>query len=197
MGRFAGFAVALLLASCATPAAPPEPTGGPVAETDREYDYDVLIRGGTVYDGSGGAPYVADIAVEDGRISAVYPRLKGDARVEIDARGKAVAPGFINMLSWATDNLLVDGRGLSDLKQGVTLEVMGEGSSMGPLTEEMKRLGTQRQGDIKYDIDWTTLDEYLRRLERQGVAPNVASMVGATTTTPWLASSATDAGAAR
>ena len=86
MGRFAGFAVALLLASCATPAAPPEPTGGPVAETDGdEYDYDVLIRGGTVYDGSGGAPYVADIAVEDGRISAVYPRLKGDARVEIDA----------------------------------------------------------------------------------------------------------------
>lgn len=182
MGRFGAVAAACLLVSCATPAPAPQPGEAPVARTDtRDYDYDVLIKGGTVYDGSGGQPFVADIAVEGDRITAVYPRLKGDARVEIDARGKAVAPGFINMLSWATDNLLVDGRGLSDLRQGVTLEVMGEGSSMGPLSDEMKRLGLSRQGDIKYDIDWTTLDEYLRRLERQGVAPNVASMVGATT----------------
>lgn len=183
MARFAGVFAALFLAACATP-----PAAGPL-EASREAaaidygdgDYDILIRGGTIYDGSGGAPYVADIGVKDGRIAAVYPKLKGDAGVEIDARGKAVSPGFINMLSWATDNLLVDGRGLSDLKQGVTLEVMGEGSSMGPLNDEMKRLGLTRQGDIKYAIDWTTLDEYLSRLERQGVAMNVASMVGATT----------------
>lgn len=184
MVRGIGIVAALFLAGCAT-ATPPaaeeaQPVQEPVADGG-DHDFDILIRGGTIYDGSGGQPYVADVGVKDGRISAVYPKLKGDAGVVIEARGKAVSPGFINMLSWATDNLLVDGRGLSDLKQGVTLEVMGEGSSMGPLSEAMKALELTRQGDIKYDIDWTTLDEYLRRLERQGVSLNVASMVGATT----------------
>jgi len=176
MRRFSGLAVAMLLAACATPAiqAPPEAVAA-------AFDHDIIIRGGTIYDGSGGRPYVADIAVQGERISAVYPTVEGSARIEIDARGKAVSPGFINMLSWATDNLLVDGRGLSDLRQGVTLEVMGEGASMGPLTDEMKARDLKAQGDLRYDIDWTTLDEYLRRLQRQGVSPNVASFVGAGT----------------
>ncbi|HYG26151.1 MAG TPA: D-aminoacylase [Caulobacteraceae bacterium] len=177
---------ALFLAGCASaPAEAPREAAraeGMAAAIDYgEGDYDILIRGGTIYDGSGGAPYVADLGIKDGRISAVYPRLDGEAGVEIDARGKAVAPGFINMLSWATDNLLVDGRGLSDLKQGVTLEVMGEGASMGPLTDEMKARTLKAQGDLRFDIDWTSLDEYLRRLERQGVSLNVASFVGAST----------------
>jgi N-acyl-D-amino-acid deacylase len=183
MARTVGILAALLLASCATPVpTPPDKieVGAPVTDTGT-YDHDIIIRRGTIYDGSGGAPFVADIAVDGDRISAIYPKLTGSARVEIDARGKAVAPGFINMLSWATDNLLVDGRGLSDLKQGVTLEVMGEGSSMGPLSDAMKERELKRQGDIRYDIDWTTLDEYLQRLERQGVSPNVASFVGAST----------------
>lgn len=180
MKRLALSVCALALASCATPA----PVSGPAAEApapQEAFDYDIVIRGGTIYDGSGGDPFRADIGVRGGRIEAVYPKVDGTARTVIDARGKAVAPGFVNMLSWATESLLVDGRALSDLKQGVTLEVMGEGSSMGPLTEAMRALETERQGDIKYDIDWTTLDEYLRRLERQGVSPNVASFVGATT----------------
>ncbi len=183
-----GAAALALAASCATPAPePPEAVDADPADTvEAAYGYDVLIKGGTVYDGSGGAPYVADIGVKDQRIVAVYPKLKGDARETIDARGKAVAPGFINMLSWATDNLLADGRGLSDLKQGVTLEVMGEGASMGPYTEAMKAREAAHQGDLKYEIDWTTLDEYLRRLERQGVAPNVASMVGAATVREYV-----------
>ena len=106
---------------------------------------------------------------------------RGAARREIDARGLAVAPGFINMLSWATESLIQDGRGQSDIRQGVTLEVMGEGWSMGPLNPEMKRLAVERQGDIRYPIAWTTLGEYLEHLERRGVAPNVASFVGAAT----------------
>ncbi|HEX6860548.1 MAG TPA: D-aminoacylase [Caulobacteraceae bacterium] len=189
MVRGIGVIAALLLAGCATPApvSPPEQTVEAARAPDfGDHEFDILIRGGTVYDGSGRAPYVADIGVKDGLISAVYPKLKGDAAVVIDARGKAVSPGFINMLSWATDNLLVDGRGLSDLKQGVTLEVMGEGGSMGPYTDAMKARELTRQGDLKYDIDWTTLDEYLRRLERQGVSLNVASMVGAGTVREYV-----------
>src|SRR6187549_3608169 len=103
MGRFGAVAAACLLVSCATPAPTPQTDETPAAAVDTgEYDYDVLIKGGTIYDGSGGEPFVADIAVAGDRITAIYPKLKGDARVEIDARGKAVAPGFINMLSWAT-----------------------------------------------------------------------------------------------
>jgi len=143
--------------------------------------YDVLIAQGTIYDGSGSAPFVGDVAIKGDRIVYVGPRAPGSAAKLVDASGKAVSPGFINMLSWATESLLVDGRGQSDLRQGVTLEVMGEGDSMGPLTPKMKRLAEQRQIDIHYRIDWTTLGQYLEKLEKQGISPNVTSFVGATT----------------
>ncbi|SNS77994.1 N-acyl-D-amino-acid deacylase family protein [Sphingopyxis indica] len=143
---------------------------------------DVLIRGGSIYDGSGGDPYVGDVLIKGDRIVAVTHGASG-ARAEtiVDAKGLAVAPGFINMLSWATESLLLDGRGMSDIKQGVTLEVMGEGWSMGPMTPAMKALAIQRQGDFKYDIPWTTLGNYLDYLTEKGISPNVASFVGAGT----------------
>ena len=142
--------------------------------------YDVVIKSGRIYDGSGGSSYVADVAIEDDRIAAIG-RLETDADLVIDAEGLAVAPGFINMLSWATDSLIEDGRSQSDIRQGVTLEVMGEGFSMGPLNEMMKRDMLESQGDIKFDVEWTTLGEYLEYLERKGVSTNVASFVGAAT----------------
>src|SRR3954447_4174626 len=143
--------------------------------------YSVLIRGGTIYDGSGSAPYIGDVAMKGDKIVYVGPHAPGRAGRVVDAKGKAVSPGFINMLSWATESLIADGRGLSDTRQGVTLEVFGEGDSMGPLTPEMKRLALKREGDIKYPIRWTTLAQYLEYLQRKGVTPNVASFVGATT----------------
>lgn len=143
--------------------------------------YDILIRNAQIYDGSGQAPFQGEVAIAEDRIAYVGPKAPESARTVIDAGGKAVSPGFINMLSWATDSLIADPRGLSDLKQGVTLEVMGEGSSMGPLSPEMKRLETQRMGDIKYEIAWTSLDEYLSWLAKRGTALNVASFVGAAT----------------
>jgi len=143
--------------------------------------YDLLIRGGDIYDGSGSAPVRGDVGVKADRIVCVGSCVPGAAARTVDAKGKAVAPGFINMLSWSTDSLIQDGRGQSELRQGVTLQVMGEGTSMGPWTPEMKRLELQRQGDIKYPIQWTTLDEYLRFLETKGVSVNVASFVGAAT----------------
>ncbi len=143
-------------------------------------DYDVIIRGGTIYDGSGSVPYRADLAITGDTIAAIGYLDTLSGRTEIDAAGLAVSPGFINMLSWATESLIHDGRGQSDIRQGVTLEVMGEGTSMGPLNESMKKEETERQGDIKYDITWTTLGEYLQYLEDKGVSPNVASFVGAT-----------------
>ena len=142
--------------------------------------YDVLIAGGTIYDGGGGPPFVGDVAIQGDRIVYVGPPAPHAARERVDAHGKAVAPGFVNMLAHPEASLLVDGRALSDLRQGVTLEVLGE-DSMGPLTPEMKRLALQRQGDLHYAIDWTTLGEYLQRLEQRGIAPNVASFVGAGT----------------
>ncbi len=146
--------------------------------------HDVVVRGGTLYDGGGGGPYAGDLAIDGDRITALVPagRRPGvRGRLEIDAAGLAVAPGFVNMLSWATASLLVDGRAQSDVRQGVTLEVFGEGWSMGPLTAEMKEEMVARQGDLRFDVEWTTLGEYLEHLERRGVAPNVASFVGATT----------------
>jgi N-acyl-D-amino-acid deacylase len=142
--------------------------------------YDVLIAGGAVYDGSGGPPFVGDVAIQGDRIAYVGPHAPHPARERMDAQGKAVAPGFINMLAHPEASLLIDGRAFSDLRQGVTLEVLGE-DSMGPLTPEMKARDLQRQGDIHYTIDWTTLGEYLHRLEQRGIAPNVASYVGAGT----------------
>jgi N-acyl-D-amino-acid deacylase len=143
--------------------------------------YSVLIHGGTIYDGSGGEPYLGDVALKGDKIVYVGPHAPGRASRVIDATGKAVSPGFINMLSWATESLIADGRGQSDTRQGVTLEVMGEGDSMGPWTPKMKKLEVQRQGDIKYPIRWTTLGQYLEYLQKKGVTPNVASFVGATT----------------
>ncbi len=163
-------AVAGLIASSAAP-----------APRQSVPDYSVIIRGGTIYDGSGETPFTGDVAVKGDKIVYVGPRAPGRAARVIDASGKAVSPGFINMLSWATESLIQDGRGLSDTVQGVTLEVMGEGDSMGPLNPQMKRLLVQRQSDIKYPIRWTTLGQYLEYLQRKGITPNVASFIGATT----------------
>src|SRR3954469_13354587 len=135
--------------------------------------YSVLIRGGTIYDGSGGTPYVGDVALKGNKIVYVGPHAPGRAGRVVDAKGKAVSPGFINMLSWAVESLIADGRGMSDTRQGVTLEVFGEGDSMGPLNPEMKRLAVKRQGDIKYPVRWTTLGEYLTYITRKGITPNV------------------------
>ena len=142
---------------------------------------DVILRGGTIHDGSGGTPFVGDVAILDDNIVAVGDIGRASAPLEIDVAGLAVAPGFINMLSWATESLIEDGRGLSDIVQGVTLEVFGEGESMGPLNDAMKKTMVEQQGDIRFDIEWTTLGEYLEYLERRGVSPNVASFIGATT----------------
>jgi N-acyl-D-amino-acid deacylase len=157
----------------------------PAATAASPPDYDVVIRGGSVYDGTGGAPFVGDVALRSDRIAYTGPHAPGRAAEEFSARGKAVAPGFVNMLAHPEESLLIDGRALSDLRQGVTLEVLGE-DSMGPLSPEMKRLGAQRQGDIRYPIDWTTLGEYLSRLEKRGIAPNVASYVGAGTVRTYV-----------
>jgi N-acyl-D-amino-acid deacylase len=143
--------------------------------------YDLIIRNGTLYDGSGENPFTGDIAIKGDKIAAMGNLAGARAKVEIDARGMAVAPGFINMLSWATESLLEDGRSQSDLRQGVTLEVMGEGESMGPLNEDMKARLRKHQGDIKFDVAWTTLGEYLEHLVKRGVSCNVASFFGATT----------------
>jgi N-acyl-D-amino-acid deacylase len=143
-------------------------------------DYDVLIRNGTVFTGDGTAGMPADVAIRGDRIAAIGT-VTGSAARTIDATGLAVTPGFINMLSWATESLLEDGRSQSDIRQGVTLEVMGEGWSMGPWTDAMKDEVMRLNADIEYDIEWSTLGEYLQRLEDRGVSANVASFVGATT----------------
>jgi N-acyl-D-amino-acid deacylase len=143
--------------------------------------YDVLIKNGQITDGSGKASYVGDVGIRADTIAAMGNLQGAMGEVEIDATGLVVAPGFINMLSWAVDALIEDGTSQSDIRQGVTLEVFGEGWSMGPLTEKMKKEDLARQGDIKYDIEWNTLAEYLDFLVKKGVSPNVASFLGATT----------------
>src|SRR3954453_20915908 len=143
--------------------------------------FDVIIKGGTVYDGTGDKPHVIDVAIRGDRIAALGNFSADQAKTVIDARGLAVAPGFINMLSWSTESLIEDGRSQSEIREGVTTEIMGEGNSMGPLNDRMKDRMRQEQGDIKYDIKWNTLAEYLRYLEQRGVSCNVASFVGATT----------------
>jgi N-acyl-D-amino-acid deacylase len=147
----------------------------------RAPDYDVVIRGGMVYDGSGQPGVRADVALNADTIAVVGDLSGRRGRVEIDATGQAIASGFINMLSWATESLLEDGHSQGDLRQGVTLEVMGEGWSMGPLNPVMKADMQRSQRDFKFDVAWTTLDQYLRHLEQRGITPNVASFVGATT----------------
>jgi N-acyl-D-amino-acid deacylase len=143
--------------------------------------YDVVIRGGTVYDGTGAAGRRADVGIRGDRIAALGDLSSASAATVVDASGLAVAPGFINMLSWSTESLLVDGRSQGEIRQGVTTQIFGEGSSMGPLNDAMKKRAYEQMGDIKFDITWTTLSEYLKELERRGVSQNVASFVGATT----------------
>jgi N-acyl-D-amino-acid deacylase len=143
--------------------------------------FDVVIHRGTIYNGSGNQPLIADIGVIGDKIAAIGDLSTAKGKTDIDASGMAVAPGFINMLSWANESLIQDGRSQGDIRQGVTLEVFGEGSSMGPLTDEMRRQMIEDEADIKYDVPWTTLGEYLEHLAKKGVSPNVASFVGATT----------------
>jgi N-acyl-D-amino-acid deacylase len=155
--------IALILAGCSSP------------------HYDTIIRHGTIYDGTGGPPITGDLAIRGDTIAAIGDLGKATGTQEIDAQGLAVAPGFINMLSQAQEALIADGRSQSDIRQGVTLEVMGEGWSMGPLTNEMKQLAVEQESDIKYPITWTTLGEYLDFIVSKGISTNVASFVGATT----------------
>jgi N-acyl-D-amino-acid deacylase len=156
--------IAALLAACSKPP-----------------DHDLILRGGTIYDGSGGDPYVGDVAI-DGDTIVALGKLDGMTAVsEIDVTGLAVAPGFVNMMSWANESLIEDGKSQSDIRQGVTLEIMGEGHSMGPLSEAMKAEMLSLQSDIKYDVEWTSLRGYLEFLEKRGISPNVASFIGAAT----------------
>jgi N-acyl-D-amino-acid deacylase len=166
MTRHSLFAAsALLLSACATTSAP---------------QYDTVIRNGAIYDGSGGDAIRGDVAIDGDRIVAVG-KVRGAGKTEIDAHGLAVAPGFINVMSQAQESLIADGRAMSDVKQGVTTEIFGEGESMGPLTAAMKKELAESQADIKYDVDWTTLGEYLQSLVRRGVSVNVGSFLGAAT----------------
>ncbi|HEY4490494.1 MAG TPA: D-aminoacylase, partial [Acidobacteriota bacterium] len=173
MSRSKGILAALFTSVLLLPSAP--------LSEGREQRYDVLIRNGTIFDGSGAEGRRADLAIREDRIAAIGSLSARDAATVIDASGLAVAPGFINMLSWATDTLIVDGHSQSNIRQGVTLEIFGEGLSMGPLNEAMKREMVELQGDVKFDVRWTTLSQYLKYLEARGISPNVASFVGATT----------------
>ena len=148
--------------------------------------FDVIIKGGTVYDGTGAEGRVTDIAIRGDRIAGIGDLANATAKTTIDARGLAVAPGFINMLSWSTESLIQDGRSQSEIRQGVTTEIMGEGNSMGPLNDRMKARYVREQKDIKFDIKWNTLAEYLRYLEKRGVSCNVASFLGATTVREYV-----------
>jgi N-acyl-D-amino-acid deacylase len=161
------------LATCIV-ACSPNPNAAPAQA-------DVIIRNGTIYDGRGGPPYKGDVAFSKGRVVAIGANLDLTAERVVDANGIAVAPGFINVLSWAVDSLIHDGRGLSDIKQGVTLEIFGEGDSHGPLTSVTKAELLKIQSDIRYDITWRTLGEFLDFLAAKGVSPNIASFVGAAT----------------
>ena len=154
--------------------------------TGNQQQYDTIIRNGMIYDGNGGEPFKGDIGIKNDTIAFIGDLSKAAAKNDIDAKGNAVAPGFINMLSWATETLIEDGRSQSDIKQGVTLEVMGEGWSMGPLNASIKEREQNSQGDIKYKIEWNTLGEYLNFLEKKGVSCNVASFIGATTVRDYV-----------
>jgi N-acyl-D-amino-acid deacylase len=148
---------------------------------NRPDHYSVIIKNGIIYDGNGGEPYFADIGINGDTIAFIGDLKAAEADSIVDASGKAVAPGFINMLSWATESLIEDGSSQGDIRQGVTLEVMGEGMSMGPLTPQLKTLMEKDQGDIRFPVSWNTLGEYLQFLEKKGISCNVASFIGATT----------------
>jgi N-acyl-D-amino-acid deacylase len=153
-------------------------TGALVA---RAQDFDVIIRNGAVYDGSGGEAQHVDLAIKGDRIAGLGDFKDASARTIVNASGLAVAPGFINMLSWSTESLIQDGRSQSEIREGVTTEIMGEGESMGPLNEELKKRVLREQADIKFEIKWNTLADYLQYLEKRGVSCNVASFIGAAT----------------
>jgi N-acyl-D-amino-acid deacylase len=163
-------AATLILTACST-----------AVGSSRAPSYDLVIGNGLIYDGSGAAPVSGGIAIAGDTIARVGDVSRARATHYIDAKGMAISPGFINMLSWANESLIEDGRGQSDIRQGVTLEVFGEGESMGPLNDAMKRENIEQQADIKYAIEWTTLGEYLDYLVKRGISPNVASFIGATT----------------
>src|SRR6266513_2275509 len=158
--------------------------GRQIASADAPFD--IVIKGGTVYDSTGGEGHVTDVAIRGDRIAGVGDFAKAFAKKTIDARGLAVAPGFINMLSWSNESLIQDGRSQSEIRQGVTTEIMGEGESMGPLNDRMKARIVREQTDIKFEIKWTALAEYLRYLEKRGISCNVASFLGATTVREYV-----------
>jgi N-acyl-D-amino-acid deacylase len=164
---FCGVLILLSLVSCSTVRLP-----------EHAASHDIILRNGMIYDGSGEKPYRGDVAIDGDRIAYVGPHIAEAGRSEIDVKGMAIAPGFINMLAHPEESFFADGRALSDLAQGVTLEVLGE-DSMGPLNSTMKKLAVERQSDIHYEVTWTTLGEYLDTLQLRGIAPNVASFVGA------------------
>jgi N-acyl-D-amino-acid deacylase len=168
MPRVFAALIATVLA-CAGCASPPPPAA-----------FDVIIRGGMVYDGTGSPGRRVDVGIKGDRIERVGDLSNESAKTTTDAAGRAVAPGFINMLSWSTESLLADGRSQGEIRQGVTLEIFGEGSTMGPLNDAMKKRMVDEMGDIKFDITWTTLSEYLNELQKRGVSTNVASFIGAT-----------------
>ncbi len=163
----------LLLVLPVLPAVPREAAAAPA--------FDVLVRGGTVLDGRGGPPFVADVGIRGDRIVAIGALAGKEAATVIEAAGLAVAPGFINMLSWSNESLIQDGRSQGGIRQGVTLEVLGEGTSMGPLNADMKRRLRAGQTFGRYEVEWTSLAEYLRFLEKRGISTNVASFIGAGT----------------
>src|SRR6266436_1247994 len=144
-------------------------------------DFEVIIKNGAVYNGTGSEAQRVDLAIRGDRIAGVGDYKNAKAKTVIDARGLAVAPGFINMLSWSTESLIQDGRSQSEIRQGVTTEIMGEGESMGPMNDRVREFMLKQQVDIKYDITWKTLAEYLQFLEKRGISCNVASFIGATT----------------
>src|SRR6266478_1966968 len=158
--------------------------GGQIASADAPFD--IVIKGGTVYDGTGGEGHVTDVAIRGDRIAGVGDLAKASVKKTIDAHGLAVAPGFINMLSWSNESLVQDGRSQSEIRQGVTTEIMGEGESMGPLNDRMKTRLVREQTDIKFEIKWNTLAEYLHYLEKRGISCNVTSFLGATTVREYV-----------
>src|SRR6266576_512674 len=172
--RYALFSAVVALSYATSPARGVE-TPSPGTE------FDLLIKGGTVYDGGGGEGRAVDVTVRGDRITGVGDFHTASAKNVIDARGLAVAPGFINMLSWSNESLIQDGRSHSEIRQGVTTEIVGEGESMGRLNDETKKRMLEQQKDIKYEIKWNTLAEYLKYLEKRGISCNVASIIAATT----------------
>jgi N-acyl-D-aspartate/D-glutamate deacylase len=152
-----------------------------IAVAARAQDFDVIIKGGAVYDATGGEAQRVDLAIKGDRIAGIGDFKDASAKTIVNASGLAVAPGFINMLSWSTESLIQDGRSQSEIRQGVTTEIMGEGESMGPVNDRVREFMLKQQADIKYDIKWNMLTEYLQFLEKRGISCNVASFIGATT----------------